>query len=64
MSAIENARELRNKVVLNHPDLSDEVSELFSLMLTEISDGESTDNEVSLFINSVEELLEENGKTM
>ena len=57
---INSARILRDKTIDEHPELKNEVLDLFSLMLTEISDGESTVNEVSLFENSIQELLDEN----
>jgi len=42
-----------------NPQLKDEVNDYFSLMIDEIDDGGSTEQEIDLFIGACEDLLVE-----
>lgn len=47
------------EAISEHPSLKDQITDLFELAMGEIEDGESPDNELSLFLNSVDELIED-----
>lgn len=55
---IENAKKFRQEFIAEHPQLKDDVNDLFQLMLDEIEEGASVDNEVILFIGSCGDLLD------
>ena len=42
-----------------HPELKEEILDLFDLALSEVEAGESEENEKELCINSIEEIIEE-----
>ena len=44
--------------LVENPEHTDRVNELYSLMISEIEEGGSPENEFELFIESVEQLLE------
>lgn len=47
------------EILVKYPDLKREIQSLFQLMKDEIEEGGSEDNEASLFLNSVKELVAE-----
>ena len=59
MKQIQQANKLANEFISNHPFQKEAVEELLQLMKDEIEDGESPDNEFSLFISSLQELEED-----
>lgn len=46
-----------NKTIEEHPDLKDEILDLYQLCLDEIEQGGSEQNEIYLCQSSIEELL-------
>lgn len=46
----------------HYPHLKDEIYDLYELCLDEIEQGESVAHEIELCINSIEQLIEEDGK--
>ena len=48
---ISRAIAFRNQFIKDHPEHTAEVLDMFELMQDEIRNGESPDNEISLFIN-------------
>jgi len=54
-----HAKQFRDEFLAKHPQHKSEVMGLYQLMLDEIDEGGSETNEVSLFINSCEDLLTE-----
>lgn len=56
MQALEN---YVRKSIKEHPDLKDGILDLYYLCLSEIESEESEENEKSLCINSIDELIEE-----
>lgn len=59
MEQIKKANELANEFISNYPFQKEIVEELLQLMKDEIEDGESPNNELSLFISSLQELEED-----
>jgi len=55
---MKEAIDFRHNFLQSHPHLSDEVDDLFQLMIDEIAQGESERNEIDLFISSCEDLLD------
>lgn len=60
MKQIVEANKLANEFISNHPFQKEIVEELLQFMKGEIEEGESPDNELSLFISSLQDLKEEN----
>ena len=61
MKQIEEANKLANEFISNHPFQKEIVEDLLQLMKGEIEAGESPNNELELFKESLQE-LEEDGK--
>ena len=57
--SINRAVEFGNEFIKSHPQHKSEVLDYFQLMKDEIEDGGSTENEISLFIGSCNDLLTE-----
>lgn len=57
--SIQQANKFRLSAIEKKPEKEKEINELYQLMKDEIEDGGSPSNEVELFINSVNELLNE-----
>jgi hypothetical protein len=57
MTDLEKAKRVFVENVILYPHLTEELADLFNLMSYEIEDGESEENEVNHFMNSVDELL-------
>jgi len=51
--------EAAKKAIKEHPSFSNQIIELYEMAKTEIEAGESPDNELSLFENSINELLKQ-----
>jgi hypothetical protein len=49
----------KNEIISRYPHFKEEIEDLFQLMITEIEDGASETNEIELFRNSVNDLIEE-----
>ena len=60
MSVIKLAAEFGLEFIAKNPGYVSEVNDLFSLMKSEIEEGSSTQSEYESFVQSVEELLENN----
>ena len=60
MNWVERAQKICDDIISRRPDLKEDVDGLFSLMLSEISDGSSPENELELFEESVKDLEHEN----
>ena len=58
MEQIKKAKEEANKFIIKYPQHASEVKDLLSLMIDEIEEGESADNELNLFLQSLDQLLE------
>ena len=58
MEQIKKAKEEANKFIIKYPQYASEVKDLLSLMIDEIKEGESADNELNLFLQSLDQLLE------
>lgn len=58
MKQIKKAKEEANKFIIKYPQYAPEVKDLLSLMIDEIEGGESADNELNLFLQSLDQLLE------
>lgn len=56
---IENVRRFAIESINSHPQHKDEIKELWSLMLSEINNGESIHHECDLCIQSITDLLTE-----
>lgn len=54
---IENVRKFAIESINSHPQHKQEIKELWSLMMDEINNGESIQNECDLCINSITDLL-------
>lgn len=54
---IENVRKFAIESINSHPQHKQEIKELWSLMMDEINNGESVQNECDLCINSITDLL-------
>lgn len=59
MSEIEEAREFAKDFVNKHPILTEEVQDYLDLMLENIEEGDSPQNELNLFIGACEDLLKD-----
>ena len=59
MSEIEKAREFARDFVNKHPILAEEVHDYLDLMLENIEEGDSPQNELNLFIGACEDLLKD-----
>ena len=55
---LSNLRYFVNEMFKRHPQHEKEIKSLFILCLDEIEEGGSVDNEVSLCIRDIEELIE------
>jgi hypothetical protein len=55
----QQARNHRVMFMQQHPELSEDVQDLYILFLDNIEEGESPQNELNLFINSCNQLLED-----
>ena len=60
MGLITKARNLRDRTIKNHPELKEDVIGLYQLMLDEIEEGNSINNEIKAFEASIEDLINEN----
>lgn len=60
MNEIKQARAEANKFILLHPIYASEVRDLLSLMESEIEEGSSPQGELDSFLQSLDQLLEEN----
>jgi hypothetical protein len=60
MGLITKARNLRDETIKNHPELKEDVIGLYQLMLDEIEEGNSINNEIEAFEASIEDLINEN----
>ena len=60
MGLITKARNLRDKTIKEHPELKEDVIGLYQLMLDEIDEGSSINNEIEAFEASIEDLINEN----
>ena len=58
MDEIKKAELLANKYIQKHPDYKEGIEELLELMICEIEDGSSPDEELRSFTQSLEELLD------
>ena len=54
---IQYAQTKRLEALQSHPNLKDDINDLFELMLSEIEEGGSETHEVELFLNDLESLL-------
>lgn len=54
---IENVRKFAIESINSHPQHKQEIKELWSLMMDEINNGESVQNECDLCIQSITDLL-------
>jgi hypothetical protein len=51
-----------SNTIAEHPDLKNEILDLYQLCLDEIEQGESKDNEIYLCQSSIEDLLNDKNK--
>ena len=58
MNEIKQAQKEANTFKLLYPQYSSEVRDLLDLMISEIEDGNSPQNELELFLQSLDGLLE------
>ena len=58
MEQIKKAKEEANKFVIKYPQYASKVKDLLFLMIDAIEEGESADNELNLFLQSLDQLLE------
>lgn len=54
----QNIKQYATDMILKYPTLKDMIIDLYELCMTEIEEGESVENEFSLFQRDVEELIE------
>jgi hypothetical protein len=59
MEEIKRAREFARNFVNNHPILVEEVQDYLDLMLENIEEGDSPQNELNLFMGACEDLLKD-----
>ena len=57
---MEEFRKLINKKVTEHPELKEEILDLYQLCLDEVEEGSSRENEIQLCLSSIDDLIEEN----
>jgi hypothetical protein len=50
-------KEFKNKFIKDHPEFIEDVQSLYQLMLDEIEEGGSKENEIYLFMQSCEDLI-------
>ena len=60
MGLITKARNLRDETIKKYPELREDVIGLYQLMLDEIEEGNSINNEIEAFEASIEDLINEN----
>ena len=60
MGLITKARNLRDGTIKNHPELKEDIIGLYQLILDEIEEGNSINNEIEAFEASIEDLINEN----
>jgi len=60
MSDIKRVRGFKQEFIKNKPEIKEQVEELFQLMLDEIEEGNSVENECNMFIIACEQILEYN----
>ena len=60
MGLITKARNLRDETIKKHPELKEDVIGLYQLMLDEIEEGNSINNEIEAFEASIEDLINAN----
>ena len=58
MTLVEFKKEI-NKQIEMYPSLTEEILDFYELAITEIEDGASASNEISLCLDSIEELKQE-----
>lgn len=58
MEQLSNLKSYVRECVKSHPQHEEEIKDLFYLCLSEIEEGGSVDNEVSLCIRDINELIE------
>lgn len=58
MEQIRKAIEEANKFIIKYPQYTSEVKDLLFLMINAIEEGESANNELNLFLQSLDQLLE------
>ncbi len=61
MTDLEKAKRVFTENVILYPHLTEELVDLFEMMMDEIEDDEPEENEVNHFMNSVDELLKKEG---
>jgi len=54
---METALNFAKDFIKNHPEHTEEVQSFYSLMMSEIEEGNSENNEVNLFISACKDLL-------
>lgn len=59
MREITQAREYLQKFIKKHPELKEDATGLYDLMVSNIEDGDSPTQELDLFINDIDQLLED-----
>lgn len=59
MREITQAREYLQKFIKKHPELKEEAMDLYDLMVSNIEDGDSPTNELGLFFNDIDQLLQD-----
>ena len=57
---IRGLQEYIEKKINKHPDIAEQIQEFYQLALDEIEQGESTQNEIYLCVDSIEDLIKEN----
>lgn len=59
MDPIDKAIKFAKDFINNHPIVTEQVEDYLDLMLENIAEGDSPQNELDLFINACEQLLED-----
>ena len=54
---IKKARAYKHRMIDEHPDNVIEIVELFSLMMTNVSNGSDVNNEFEAFVKSIDKLF-------
>ena len=54
---MEKALNFAKDFIKNHPEHTEEIKDLYFLMMSEIEQGESEQNEIQLFLSSCKDLL-------
>ena len=60
MNELENLAKEVKELKEKHPIIAESIQDLFELCLCEIEEGGSQTNEINIFRNSIEELINEN----